>query len=165
MARRIFYSFHYDADSSRASQVRNMGVIEGNRPATDNDWEVVKRGGDPAIERWIKSQLDGTSCCVVLIGASTAGRKWISYEISEAWNQGMGVVGVHIHNLKNLDGDQSLRGPNPFDHVTLKASGRPLSSIVRSYESPSVDSKQAYAFIKNNLEQWIEEAIRIRAAK
>ena len=26
-----------------AAQVRNMGVIEGNRPATDNGWEEVKR--------------------------------------------------------------------------------------------------------------------------
>ena len=32
MARRTFYSFHYKPDNWRAAQVRNMGVIEGNRP-------------------------------------------------------------------------------------------------------------------------------------
>ena len=31
--------------------VRNIGTIEGNRPATDNDWETVKNGGDAAIKR------------------------------------------------------------------------------------------------------------------
>jgi hypothetical protein len=36
MAKQVFYSFHYDNDNWRASQVRNMGVIEGNRPAPDN---------------------------------------------------------------------------------------------------------------------------------
>ena len=45
MARRCFYSFHYDVDAWRASQVRNMGVIEGNAPVSDNDWESVKKGG------------------------------------------------------------------------------------------------------------------------
>ena len=25
--------------------MRNIGTIEGNRPASDNDWECVKRGG------------------------------------------------------------------------------------------------------------------------
>lgn len=53
MARRAFYSFHYDQDSWRASQVRNMGVVEGNRPVMDNDWEQIKRGGDKAVQKWI----------------------------------------------------------------------------------------------------------------
>ena len=35
-------------DNWRASQVRNMGVVEGSPAATDNDWEAVKRGGDAA---------------------------------------------------------------------------------------------------------------------
>ncbi len=39
MARRAFYSFHYKPDNWRAAQVRNMGVIEGNLVASDNDWE------------------------------------------------------------------------------------------------------------------------------
>ena len=45
MARRTFYSFHHKPDNWRASQVRNMGVIEGNRPVSDNDWEQIKKGG------------------------------------------------------------------------------------------------------------------------
>ena len=75
MARRCFYSFHYQPDNWRASQVRNMGVIEGNQPVGDNDWETVKRGGDRAVENWIADQMSGRSCTVVLIGAETAGRK------------------------------------------------------------------------------------------
>lgn len=46
MTRQVFYSFHYDPDSVRASQVRNMGVVEGNKPASDNDWETIKKGGE-----------------------------------------------------------------------------------------------------------------------
>jgi hypothetical protein len=162
MPRPVFYSFHYDADNARASQVRNMGLVDGNRPATDNEWEQVKRGGDAAIERWIKSELSGRSCCVVLIGSATAGRKWISYEISEAWNLSMGVLGIHIHNLRNLAGMQSHKGTNPLDHVTFKSSGRPLSEVGMVYDPPSTDSKQVYAYIKKMLPDWIEEAIRIR---
>jgi hypothetical protein len=162
MAPRVFYSFHYDADCTRASLVRNIGVIEGNRPATDNEWEQVKRGGDAAIEKWIKAQVAGRSCCVVLIGAETAGRKWISYEISHAWNEGKGVVGVYIHNLKNLNGTQARKGRNPLDHVTFTNSGTRLSSVAKAYDPPYTDSKQVYAYISANLSSWIDEAIRIR---
>jgi len=84
MARRAFYSFHYAPDNWRASQVRNMGVIEGNTPATDNDWESIKKGGDAAIQKWIDDQMDGKSVAIVLIGANTAGRKWIKYEIKKS---------------------------------------------------------------------------------
>ena len=59
MTRKVFYSFHYDADAWRASKIRNIGAIEDNQPASDNDWEAITEGGDPAIERWIKSQMKG----------------------------------------------------------------------------------------------------------
>ena len=83
MTRRIFYSFQYKPDNWRVSKIRNIGAIEGNKPATDNDWETVTGRGDAAIEKWIKDQMSGRSCAVVLIGQNTAGRKWINYEIVE----------------------------------------------------------------------------------
>ena len=82
MARKVFYSFHYNPDNWRASQVRNIGAIEGNQPAKDNDWETITKGGDKAIEKWIADQMSGRSCVVVLIGAGTANRKWINHEIA-----------------------------------------------------------------------------------
>ena len=52
MARKSFYSFHYKPDNWRAATVRNIGAIDGNKPATDNEWESVTKGGDDAIKRW-----------------------------------------------------------------------------------------------------------------
>lgn len=160
MARRVFYSFHYKPDNWRASQVRNIGVVEGNRPVTDNEWEEITRGGDPAIERWINLQLDGKSCAVVLIGAKTAGRKWISYEIKKAWNEEKGVVGIYIHGLKDKEGAQANKGANPFSAITVDQEA--LSSIVKAYNPPFSDSKDVYQYISDNLGDWIEEAIDIR---
>ena len=51
MKRKVFYSFHYEPDSWRASQVRNMGEVEGNEPVSPNDWEEIKKGKDDAIKR------------------------------------------------------------------------------------------------------------------
>ena len=74
--RRVFYSFHYAADSWRAAMVRNIGVVEGNRPATDNNWEEVTRGGARAIKKWIAEQMKSRSCTLVLVGSHTADRRW-----------------------------------------------------------------------------------------
>jgi hypothetical protein len=141
--------------------VRNIGAIEDNKPASDNDWETVKRGGDRAIQTWIDEQLRGRSCVVVLIGSATASRKWIQYEIAKGWNDGKGVVGVYIHRLKDRNGYTATKGANPFDHVTLQSGGA-LSKWVKAYDPAGYDSKAVYQTIANSLDGWIEEAIKIR---
>jgi len=161
MARRVFYSFHYKPDVSRVARVRNIGVIEANRPAADNDWETLTKGGDAKIKKWIADQMARRSCTVVLVGSKTASRKWIRYEIAESWNRGMGVVGIHIHGLKNLDGYISTKGRNPFDSIRYNGKTK-LSSIVKCYSPGGTNSKARYAWIEKHLANAIEEAIQIR---
>src|SRR5437762_7665001 len=96
----VFYSFHFDNDVFRVQQVRNMGVIEGNAPVSANEWEQLKRKGDAAVERWIDDNMKYRRCVVVLIGSGTANRRWVRYEIKKAWDDGRGLLGVYIHNLK-----------------------------------------------------------------
>lgn len=162
MARRIFYSFHYSSDAWRTSQVRRIGFIDSNKPAFDNDWEAIKQGGDRSIQKWIDDQLYGRSCTVVLIGKDTAGRKWINYEIEKSWNDSKGVFGIHIHNLKDANQNQTTKGKNPFEHFTMKRDNAKLSSIVKTYDPPYSDSKRVYDYISQNISNWIERAIRIR---
>lgn len=160
MARRAFYSFHYKPDNWRASQVRNMGVVSGNKPASDNDWEAIKKGGDAKIKKWIDDQLSGKSVAIVLIGAKTAGRKWIKYEIKTAWGDDKGIFGIYVHNLKDNDGDQSSKGKNPFSDFTI--GDKSMSSIVKAYDPPYSTSTNVYSHIEENLADWIERAIEIR---
>jgi hypothetical protein len=160
MARRIFYSFQYKPDNWRVSKIRNIGAIEGNKPATDNDWETVTGGGDAAIKKWIKDQMSGRSCAVVLIGQNTAGRKWINYEIVESWKKGMGVLGIHIHNITDSKGEQSSKGRNPF--TGIKIGEKSLDSIVKNYDPHFSTSSYVYNHIANNIADWIDDAIAIR---
>ena len=162
MARKAFFSFHYKPDASRAAQVRNMGMIEGNTPVSDNDWETVTKGGDAAIKKWIADQMHGRSCTVALVGSNTAGRKWIKHEIVESWDDGMGVVGIHVHGLKDLGGKIATKGSNPFTSIPYGNSGKKLSSIVKCYNPAGSNSKERYDWIKKNLEAAVEEAIKIR---
>ncbi len=162
MARRVFYSFHYKPDSQRAAQVRNIGSIEGNESATDNDWETVTKGGDATIKKWIADQMNYRTCTVVLVGSNTANRKWINHEIVKSWDENMGVVGIHIHGLKNLDSETSSKGKNPFEYLTHVNSGKRLSSIVKCYDPGGRTSREKYDWISKYLADAIEEAIDIR---
>lgn len=163
MARKVFYSFHYQPDNWRASQVRNMGIVEGNSPATDNAWEAVEQGGDAGIKNWIDDQMVGRSCAVILIGNKTAGRKWIKYEIEKAWNDRKGVLGIYVHNLKDSTGSLAIKGVNPFDDFTVGNAGKKLSEVLKVYDPPFATSTSVYRHINDNLAEWIEKAIEIRS--
>lgn len=161
MARKVFFSFHYVPDNWRASQVRNIGVIEGNQAVSDNKWEEVTSGGEAAIKDWISSELNGKSCALVLIGSNTAGRKWINYEIATAWNAGKGVAGIYVHNLKDSAGATSTKGANPFDSLTYGTAK--LSTVVPVFNPPGSTSTDVYKWIADNIEAIVEQAIANRA--
>lgn len=160
--RQVFYSFHYKPDCWRVSQVRNIGAIEGNKPAPDNDWETIAKTGEDAIKKWIKDQMMYRSCTVVLVGKETANRKWINHEIIQSWNAKMGIVGIYIHGLKNRDGYITNQGNNPFDYIQYGDSGKKLSSMVKCYNPTGNNSKEKYDWIARNLSAMVEEAIKIR---
>lgn len=160
MARKVFTSFHYIPDNWRANQIRNMGKLEGNSVVTTNKWEEVTKGGNKAIQEWIDNNIYGKSCVVIFVGENTAGRKWIDYEIEKAWNDGKGVFGIFVHNLKDSNGNQANKGNNPFENFTV--GDKKLSSIVKCYNPPFSTSTYVYDHIKENLEDWIVKAIEIR---
>ena len=162
--RRAFYSFHFDDDAWRAGQIRNIGATEHDEPVSDNAWEQVKRGGGAAIRKWVNDQMDTRSCVIVLIGSQAANRQWINYEIARAWDNKKGLLGIYIHRLLNRDGRASTKGSNPFGFINLTNGGTIANhpQIATTYDPPYADSRDVYGYIRNNLEQWVENAIRNR---
>jgi hypothetical protein len=157
MARRLFFSFHYERDVSRANVVRNSWVTQDREAAGFFDaglWEEAKRKGDAAIKRMIDEAMVGSSVTAVLIGAETADRDYVSYEITQSYGS-KGLLGIYIHNIKNLAGQTDSPGPNPFDRLTVELNGqrRYLSSLYRTYNWV-VDNGYA------NLGTWVEAAAR-----
>ena len=63
--RRVFFSFKYYPDVSRAMVVRNSWVTQGKEAAgfiDAADFEEIKRRGDQAIMSWIDAQLKRHIC-------------------------------------------------------------------------------------------------------
>ena len=159
MARRTFFSFHYEADIFRANQVRNSNVVRPN--SSDGDvffdaslWEEAKKKGEDALKRLIKDGLRNTSVTAVLVGSETAARRWVLYEIEQSFNKGNGLLGIRIHNVKDINGKITTAGANPFDSFTYTEGpdkGLKLSKRVKLYDWVLQDGY-------SNLPKWIEDA-------
>jgi hypothetical protein len=155
MARRAFFSFHYERDVWRAGQVRNSWVTKDRESAgfwDSADWEAVKKKGNAAIEKWIDDQLKGTSVTVVLIGAETASREYVLYEIEQSHDRGNGMLGIYINKMKDSSGKTDTKGANPFDKFTFK------NSAGRVVTYPTYDWVDDDGYDK--LGDWIEAAAK-----
>jgi len=155
MARRVFFSFHYERDNWRASQIRNSWVTKPDRQTAGfwdkAEWEQVQRKGDAAIKNWIDNQVKGTSVTVVLIGAETSNRKWVKYEIQQSMEKGNGIIGVRIHNLKDRDGETDDPGELDFGLVDGEHTFEELF--------PIYDWKDDDGY--NNFAEWVERCALI----
>lgn len=158
MARRVFFSFHYDRDVRRIVQVRNSWVVRREseaQPFYDKAEfeEAKKRAG--GTEKWIEQQLSGTSVTVVLFGAETYERPWVRHEIKRSYELGKGIVAIDIHNVKDPQLGVDKQGQNPLDYWTVNMAGRnvPFSEIYSTYDWVRDDGYTKIA-------DWIETAAK-----
>jgi len=91
-------------------------MVEGVSAAGFHDqslWEETEKRGDDAVRKLIDAGLESTSVTVVLIGAETANRKYVSYEIDKSVARGNGLLGVRINNIKDQYGRTDSLGAIP----------------------------------------------------
>lgn len=125
MARRCFFSFHYqDVIDFRANVVRNHNVTKDDNGGffDGSIWESSKKQGDLALKRLINGGLENTSVTVVLIGSQTYARRWVRYEIMKSIERGNAVLGIHINGIRDRLGAVHSQGPNPFEYLGLQIS-------------------------------------------
>ena len=153
-----FVSFHYKPDNWRVQQVKNIGSIDEQPLLSANKWEEIKKEGDDAVRKWIDDNMRGKQCLIVLVGAKTADRRWVKYEIKKAWEKKLGVLAIYVHNLKDADGNQSTKGSDPFAGLTVAGE----NIVGKVYDPPYSTSTYVYEYIADNVEGWVKAAVSAR---
>ena len=126
MARRAFFSFHYQADVQRAMVVRNSWVTQERTSAGFFDssvFEASQKESDDALKRFLREGLQNTSVTVVLAGKQTFERRWVRYELVQSFRRGSGILCAQIDQIKNLAQETTPRGENPLNSLAYKVVG------------------------------------------
>ncbi len=140
MAKRIFFSFHYqDVIDFRANVVRNHWMTKPNRASAGffdaSVWEEAKKKGDAEIKRLINSAIKNTSVICVLIGTLTHLRKWVRYEIMKGLKVGNLILGVHINSIKGKDKKTKPLGRNPLDYLCVGFSDTGVTATLYEWKN------------------------------
>lgn len=109
-SRRVFFSFEYNKDYWRAIQIRNLGKVSDYYVFPDSAWKEVRVNTNVAIKEWIDEQIAMCDCVVVLIGSTTATRKWVLYEIEKAYELNKGLIGIYVNKITDRVGYQTGKG-------------------------------------------------------
>src|SRR4051812_32149679 len=119
MARRTFFSFHYQPDVWRAWNVRNCWVVrpddqQSNGFFDSSVFESFKRTGDEQLKTFLRNGLDNTSVTCVLAGSNTWQRRWVRYEIAQSVLKRNGLLTIDIHGVRNQQGELAVQGADPL---------------------------------------------------
>lgn len=157
MVRKVFYSFHYQNDITRAMAVRNRWVTFGNQVSSGiidkADFETIQRQGESAIKRWIDKQLEGTSATIVLIGSETLKRPWVQYEIAKSLERGNAIIGVYVNKIKDFDGKTTTACRQNTMVKDEEGNMRPFDEITNDIYDYVDDNGY------ENLDFWVEMAV------
>ena len=111
---RVYFSFQYPGDLARVNAVRKLPNVVAYSAAgfdTPGLWNKTCRMGQAAVKQMIDSVLANTAVTVVCIGQqSSANDKYIAYEIERTLQHGNGIVGLHVHHLRDRHGRTAARG-------------------------------------------------------
>jgi hypothetical protein len=99
----------------------------------------------------ILRHLEGTTVTVVLIGAKTASRPWVKYEIAQSIAHKNGLLGIYIHHLKDPNKPPASRGAKP--------------AVPRGVDFPAYDWDKDLDRFRKEIEAAGKRADALRAAK
>jgi len=115
---RVFFSFYFTADHTRAAQVMQDFLSHPGTQATGfispDELAEMAQAGLPAIYAWIEREVAAADVVVVLIGAETRGRHFVEFELACAQRQQKPIIGLAVHTLKDADGQTSQPGDSPL---------------------------------------------------
>lgn len=139
MARRTFFSFHYQKDIWRVNQVRKSGEftkVSGEDTFYDNSlWEATKKKGEAALKKLIEDGLNNSSVTTVLAAAETWARPWVRYELIKSFERGNGLMTLWIDAVKDHDGKTTKRGNNPLECLWFEISADGRTATTKYYDA------------------------------
>ena len=125
MARKVFFSFHYDnVKDFRVNVIRKSNAFKKYETqfVDGSLWEEAKAQNNKALKDLIDNVgLHNTSVTVVLIGKETNKRPWVRYEIVKSFVRGNGLLGVYLNRIRSAKTRKiEPKGENPFKKLAFE---------------------------------------------
>lgn len=149
--RRCFFIFDYESDLDEVRRIAELGLVQAESAAGFVDltqWSVAKAKGVEEVKRKIDEALVGTTCSVIFIGPRTASLGYVKYAMERSIQRNNGLLGIHIHALKNPIAGASERGPVPYEREAAARTGG------RSYTVHDWDSESFVAWVNQAAMDW-----------
>jgi len=171
MAKRVFFSFHYqDVIDFRANVVRNHGkfklTLQDAGFFDASMWEKAKKESDLALKRLINNGFKNTSNTCVLIGSGTYLRPWVRYELLKSVKKGNHIFGVHINSIKCKNGRIKDKGKNPLDYVGIFAKDNSSYHLIQKLNDALEQLRQrgdeAIEQDRRNMKSSVDKVVRMK---
>lgn len=100
----VFISHHGKDDEkvqSLKKRLADKGYTTCNYSVDSTKHKDGRRPKDPVIARYLRRQITWSGTFICLLGKETHSRKWVNFEIRNAYLQGKKIVGIYTHGNNN----------------------------------------------------------------
>ncbi len=159
--RRCFFIFDYEGDLDEVRRVAELGLVHAVSAAGFQDltlWSTYKAKGVEEVKHRIDKALMGTTCSVVFIGPRTASLGYVKYAVERSIQRSNGLLGIHIHALKNPIASAGERGPVPYQREAAARFGG------QSYPVHDWDSEYFVDWVNQAATDW-RNYVRVKPAQ
>lgn len=145
----VFIS-HHSKDEAHIGKLRKL-VSRNGYEIRNNSMDTSKRRPyrvkEETIKRLLRIRMRRASTCIVLIGKKTHERKYVDWEIKNAFRQGKRIVGIYLYGEK-----ETAKVPEALDKYgdSLIAWGKSENIInvidgkENRWDTPSGNSREHY---------------------
>lgn len=157
MTPRVFFTFHYEQDFWRATQVRDVWVRQGGEALGIWEppiWHEVVSGKVSPVTL-IDQALAQADVTAALISGSVSSQDYVQYAIKESHKRGKGLLAIYVYKIQDQQGGHGIIGNTRFGEIDRDANNQ---SVFFWQRYPT------YRWVidegPKNLKDWIEEAAR-----
>jgi len=139
----VFVS-HYNKDEENIGKLKSLLSVKGYtiKNASIDSTKPNRANNPEYIKRLLRMRIHWAGTFICLIGPETHTRKWVDWEIDQAFKKGKRIVGVYINGAKDSDVPENFEKYG--DALVGWDSNRIISAIdgtLNNWETPTGESR------------------------
>lgn len=158
----VFFGMYYGQDNKKVSSLCDLGIIKSVNLLSMDEFNAVKQSKND-YTKWFTDKISDADCFIVALRKGTQNLQWVKYEIREAWNMGIPVLGIQIDKLAKNGNRNEISPFHQYEYVDHRFGE--FSPPILAISEKIGNGQEAIEYVRTHLKEMIYWAENYRKDK
>ncbi|RRN03839.1 FRG domain-containing protein [Bibersteinia trehalosi] len=159
---KAFFGMYYGQDNRSIATICDLDVVKAVNLIGMSEFNIIKQSSKIYTE-WFNEKIDNADFFIVALRKGSQNLHWLKYEIREAWNAGVPVLGIQIERLMKSQHKNQFSPFHRYEYVDQRFGefSPPILSVPKEIK----EQTEVLEYIKNHLKEMLYWAENYRRDK